>query len=98
MLPGRIAAGFCPSEVRVSGAVPGIAGTHTGHTTIGAAACSSLLGIELFLKLTRLVRRRKSSGRTADDAVLTLKILSYLNFHLRPLRLEAETGFGIRVS
>jgi hypothetical protein len=83
-LTGRIAAGFCPSEVREIGAGPGNAGTHLGHTRKGMAFRSKPEGMipagpesltRWFLSLSRLVRCRGLPGRTADDAVLTLKIL-----------------------
>src|ERR1700674_4600233 len=78
---GRIAASFSPSEVREIGAGPGTAGTHVGHSCREVALRSKPEGLaarrppseKTFLSLSRLVRRRKRAGRTADDAVLTLK-------------------------
>ena len=45
-------------------------------TRMQAATRSLLMGNRLFLKLTRLVRSRRTAEGTADDAVLTLTILS----------------------
>ena len=70
---GRIAARIMSSEVRENGAGPVRTGTHAGHTDIEMALRSKPEGD--FLLLTRLVRCRRASGPTADDAVLTLKIL-----------------------
>src|SRR5256714_13031879 len=80
-LTGRIAASFCPSEFPKIGAAPGNAGTHVGHTCREVAWRSKPEGLaalrplseKTFLSLSRLVRRRKRAGRSADDAVLTLK-------------------------
>ncbi|PYU70331.1 MAG: hypothetical protein DMG52_25720 [Acidobacteria bacterium] len=69
---GRIAASFCPTEFPKIGAAPGNAGTHVGHTRREVAWRSKPEGRD-FLSLSRLVRRRKRGGRSADDAVLTLK-------------------------
>src|SRR5258707_738242 len=68
---GRIAASFCPADFRKkapSRLKPG----HVGHTCREVAWRSKPEGRD-FLSLTRLVRRRKLAGRSADDAVLTLK-------------------------
>src|SRR5712692_2713152 len=68
---GRIAASFCPADFRKkapSRLKPG----HVGHTCREVAWRSKPEGRD-FLSLTRLVRRRKRAGRSADDAVLTLK-------------------------
>lgn len=70
---GRIAAGLWASEVREIGAGPACAGTHVGHTDIEMALRSKPEG--KFLLLARLVRCRRASGPTADDAVLTLRSL-----------------------
>src|SRR5712692_10360325 len=59
----------------------GNAGKHVGHTCREVAWRSKPEGLaglrppseETFLSLSRLVRRRKRAGRSADDAVLTLK-------------------------
>src|ERR1700738_3110986 len=69
---GRIAASLCPAEFPKIGAAPGNAGKHVGHTCREVACRSKTEGRD-FLSLTRLVRRRKEAGRSADDAVLTLK-------------------------
>jgi len=79
---GRIAASFCPSEVREIGAGPVRTGTHVGHTGREVAWRSKPEAMvpavpdppvcSCFLSLSRLVRSRKRAGRTADDAVLTL--------------------------
>jgi hypothetical protein len=55
------------------GAGPVCTGPHAGHTNTEATLRSKPEG--KFLLLSRLVRCRNASGRTADDAVLTLKIL-----------------------
>jgi hypothetical protein len=70
---GRIAASFCPSGVQEIGAGPACAGTHAGHTECEMALRSKPEG--KILLLARLVRCRKASGPTADDAVLTLRSL-----------------------
>lgn len=70
---GRIAERIMSSEVRENGAGPVRTGTHAGHTDIEMALRSKPEGD--FLLLTRLVRCRRASGPTADDAVLTLRSL-----------------------
>src|SRR5882762_272043 len=75
-LPGRIAAVRVPLAVREGKSVPRVTGTHAGRTDTEAAMRSLLMGNRLFLKLTRLVRSRLAARGTADDAVLTLAILS----------------------
>src|ERR1700730_11471550 len=65
---GRIAASLSPAEFPKIGAVPVETETR-GHTCREVAWRSKPEGKD-FLSLTRLVRRRKGAGRSADDAVL----------------------------
>src|SRR5260370_22885944 len=69
---GRIAASLSPSEFPEIGAAPGDAGMHAGHSCREVAWRSKPEGRD-FLSLSRLVRRRKRAGRSADDAGLTLQ-------------------------
>ena len=77
---------------------------HTGHTKNEMAWRSKPEGI--ILMLARLVRRRKASVRTADDAVLTLKILESVTQTSRAnitdreafARANAWRGTGVRLS
>jgi len=71
---GRIAASFCPSRTQKTVPDPGTAGKDAGRTCREMAWRSKPEGKDV-LSLSRLIRCLKLAGRTADDAVLTLKIL-----------------------
>src|SRR6266404_7455565 len=86
-----MAAGLCPRSVRNSGACPGRTGTHVCDTCREAARCSNAEGLvpavpglptttyvlwRSRLLLSRVTDCREAPGQTADDAVLTLSILS----------------------
>ena len=71
------------TEVRARLAVAAEAGAHEGDTFIEVALRSKPEGKSSLL-LSRLTRCRNTAGQTADDAVLTLKILStYCKFSRR---------------
>src|SRR5215470_1368583 len=71
---GRIAASICPPGARKTGTAPETAGKHVARTCNEVAWRSKPEGRNI-LSLSRLIRCRKPAGQTADDAVLTLKIL-----------------------
>src|SRR5205823_4586030 len=71
---GRTAASFCPSWAQQTKALPGTSGKDAGCTSSKIAWCSKPEGKDI-LSLSRLIRCQKLAGRTADDVVLTLKIL-----------------------
>ena len=98
---GRIAAGFVPADVWEKGAVPGEAGTHAEHTGRVVALRSKPEGKD-FLSLSRLVRCLEITGRTADDAVLTLKILFLVaagrpTFPRTAVQLAEVNSFPVRI-
>jgi len=63
------------TEVGARFAVAAKAGAHEGDTCIEVAFCSKPEGSSSLL-LSRLTRCRNTPGQTADDAVLTMKILN----------------------
>jgi hypothetical protein len=73
------------------------AGAHEGDTSIEVAFGSKPEG-KTSLLLSRLTRCRITPGQTADDAVLTLKILStYYKFFRRRVATELRSfATGVR--
>src|SRR2546429_4132772 len=71
---GRIARSFCPSRAQKTESPPGTKGKDAGHTDRETAWCSKPEEKDV-LGISRLARCQELAGRTADDAVLTLKIL-----------------------
>src|SRR5438046_1396648 len=59
---------------KVTRVLPGIKGKDAGHTDRETAWCSKPEEKDV-LGISRLARCQELAGRTADDAVLTLKIL-----------------------